>query len=134
MAFISGLFTFISMLAYINPVTGWLSFALFFMTIYDKSSIICFRAGLIFGLAISIPAFFWMIEGAQRFTGGDSIYGYLVFIISSFIWILYFGAVNYCFSILRIKNDYSFSGIVNALIIACVYVSRDAFTKNPFVV
>ena len=125
-AFVSGLLTFISMLAYINPVTGWVCYVLFFMAIKDLTLKESFRAGLVFGLAIAIPSFYWIVEGAQRFTGSEGIYGLLVYIISTCLLALYFGGVTYCFGLVKTKDSRSFSGLLNALIIACVFVTGEA--------
>ena len=126
MALASGLFTFIAMLAYTNFLLGWICFVPLFMALQNRLSKKCFKAGLIFGLAIAIPSFYWMIAGAQKFTGNNGMYGYVVLIISSIILSLYFGSINYCFSILRIKKGFKFSFLFNALLIACVYVTSEA--------
>ncbi|HRH50866.1 MAG TPA: apolipoprotein N-acyltransferase [Panacibacter sp.] len=125
-AFASGIFTFISVLAYVNFLPGWVCFVPLFMVLQNRPPTACFKAGLMFGLAIALPSFYWMVAGAQRFTGTDGMYGYLVMIVSTIILSLYFGGINYCFSILRTKKSAKLSFAVDALLIACVYVTGEA--------
>lgn len=126
MAVIAGFLTFLSVLAVINPVTGWFCFALLFSALREKSPKIYFNTGILFGAAIALPSYFWMIEGAQTFTGGNTIYGYLVFILSSCLLALYFGVLLYsCRRFMFKENSRAFI-FINALIISAVFVTFEA--------
>lgn len=121
MAFLSGILAVIAC-DYVNFLPGWICFVPLFIVLQTRSRKEYFKAGFIFGLTIAIPSFFWMVTGAERFTGSATIYGYVVFIISSLFLSLYFGCINYCFNILKTQNNNSFSFLINALLIACIYV------------
>jgi apolipoprotein N-acyltransferase len=56
-----------------------------------------FKAGLYFGAAIAIAGFYWMIPGAERFTGSSIIYGIIVFVISGCFFNLFFELITLCF-------------------------------------
>src|SRR5258705_8369639 len=124
-AFLSGILTVIAAVTYINFLLGWVCFVPLFMVIQTRLPKQCFKAGFIFGLAISISSFSWMVTGAERFTGTVTIYGYVVFIISSLFLSLYFALINYGFCILNLKRN-SFSFFINALLVASIYVVGEA--------
>lgn len=81
-----------------------------------------FKAGLIFGAGISIIGFYWMIPGAERFTGNSVFYGIGVFLISALFFSLFWGLVVFCSTRVIIKRKYSWSIlIINALSVASVF-------------
>lgn len=111
---------------YINFFPAWICFVPLFMVLQKEDPKKCFRAGFIFGLTMSIISLYWIIPGAERFTGNSSIYGIIVFLISSAVMSLYFASINYCFRLLKQTPLIKFSYLLNAILIACIYVIGEA--------
>jgi apolipoprotein N-acyltransferase len=79
LSFLSGVLTFIAV-CHINFMIAWFCLVPLFMVLNMQSSKNSLRLGLVFGLAISVFGFYWMIPGAERFTGASIFYGILAFI------------------------------------------------------
>ncbi|HEY2728036.1 MAG TPA: apolipoprotein N-acyltransferase, partial [Parafilimonas sp.] len=124
MSFFSGILTIIAV-DYVNFLPAWICFVPLFITLEKNPPKKNFKAGFIFGLTIALISFFWMMAGADRFTGTATIYGAVVYIISTALLAFYFGAVNWCFSLLKIKNTSSFSFLLNALLVSAIYVAGE---------
>ena len=122
---LSGLLTLLATLQ-INFLPGWICYLPFFIVLLQSSLKVCFRAGLIFGLVIAIPSFFWMLAGANRFTGTESIYGFLVYLISSLFLSLYFGAICYSIGALKFQNSQPYSILLNTLLFSVIIVVGEA--------
>ena len=82
---------------------SWICYVPLFISIYDKPAKQVFKTALIFGFTFSCLAFFWMIPGAERFTGYNILYGAGVFIISAAFFSLYTACLLYCFALLKEK-------------------------------
>ena len=122
---LSGLLTLLATLQ-INFLPGWICYLPFFIVLLQSSLKVSFRAGLIFGLVIAIPSFFWMLAGANRFTGTESIYGFLVYLISSLFLSLYFGAICYSIGALKFQNSQPYSIFLNTLLFSVIIVEGEA--------
>ena len=120
-ALIAGILTELANI-YINFFPAWICFVPLFMVLQKEDARKCFRAGFIFGLTMSVISLYWIIPGAQRFTGSSSMYGIIVFLISSAIMSMYFATINYCFRILKQSTIVRLAYILNALLIASIYV------------
>lgn len=107
---------------FINFYPVWICYVSLMLVLQKESPRNCFRAGFIFGFTMSVISFYWIIPGAQRFTGSSSIYGIIVFLLSTILMSFYYAGINYTFSILKAEQRKSFSFILNALLIASVYV------------
>ncbi len=127
-AFISGVLTLIAERE-INFMFGWFCFVPLFIILQKETAKECFKAGVIFCLTMAIPLFYWMIPGSMRFTGNNILYGLIVFFLSSFLFSLYFGVINYTASRLLIKNN-RFSFLINAISIASIYVVGEAILSS----
>src|SRR5215468_11108623 len=89
---ISAILVFIAVLK-VNFLLAWICYVpLFLMLMKDDAK--TFRLGSIFGITMSVISFYWMVAGAQRFTGSSAVYGLIVSVISTIIltayWILLF--------------------------------------------
>ena len=122
---LSGILTLLATLQ-INYLPGWICFVPLFMVVLQSPLKVCFRAGLLFGMVIAIPSFFWMLAGAHRFTGSESIYGLLVYLISSIFLSLYFGVICYGIGALKFKNSQPYSVLLNALLFSVIFVVGEA--------
>ncbi|MBO9202465.1 MULTISPECIES: apolipoprotein N-acyltransferase [Niastella] len=60
---------------------GWVALVPLFITLFGRSSLSPFRAGLITGATFCCCAFSWMITGIPAFTGLASIYGVAAFLL-----------------------------------------------------
>ena len=110
-AVISGLLTYIA-ICHINFIFSWICYVPLFISIYNKSAKQAFKTALIFGFTFSCFAFFWMIPGAERFTGYNMLYGLGVFLISAIFYTLFCAALLYCFAVLK-KRDESLRSIID---------------------
>src|SRR5690242_2982897 len=115
--FVSGLLTFV-VVCEINFILAWVCFVPLFIWLTDKSSKQIFRSCFVFGIAFSIPAFFWMIPGAEKFTGHNIIYGIGVFLIALLFLSLFFGCLLYCFGLLKFTASKKNGVVLNAVLIA----------------
>ncbi|RYZ99272.1 MAG: apolipoprotein N-acyltransferase, partial [Sphingobacteriaceae bacterium] len=89
-----------------------------FMVLAKQQTKQAIRSGLLFGLTIALTSFYWMIPGAERFTGSSVIYGIAVYIISSIILSLFFGLIALCFALLKSKTG---NELFNAIVVACIF-------------
>lgn len=104
-----------------NYVLGWVCFVPLFMILPGSNPKTAFKAGFLCGLVISTICFYWMIPGAERFTGNSVLYGVGVFLLSSFFFSAYFGLITFCVgkTIVKYKNRYSL--LFNSLLTACIF-------------
>jgi apolipoprotein N-acyltransferase len=102
---------------------SWVCFAPLFMVLTRQTGRQAFIAGFTFGFAVALAGFFWMIPGAERFTGSSIFYGIIVFIISTCFFCLFFGLVTWCYSKLQRQPT---AVIFNALLIACIFCIAEA--------
>ena len=101
---LSGILTFVAV-GQINFLVSWLCYVPLFLAITNSTSKKVFRKGLLFGLVFSAFSFFWMIPGAERFTGSSVLYGLLVFLLSAVFMSVFFGSLLLLFSkICQIKS------------------------------
>ena len=125
-ALFSGFLTAVSV-CYLNIVLIWVCFVPLFIFLNRLTAKNAFKAGLYFGAAIAIAGFYWMIPGAERFTGSSIIYGIIVFVISGCFFSLFFGLITLCFSLLKIDKITPYATTANAVLIACVFCISEAF-------
>src|SRR6478736_4753892 len=85
----------------INFVASWLAFVPLFTIIIKASVKQSFKHGFVFGIALSLIAYWWIISGAERFTGYNFLYGAGVFLLSTLFVSLYWGSLLFCFSLLK---------------------------------
>ncbi len=83
-------------------------------------------AGIVFGATLSLLSFFWMIPGAQRFTGESALYGVVVAMLSALFligyWVLLFVAFHWLqLPVLRWRD-----AAVNAVLAGCLWVLAEA--------
>jgi apolipoprotein N-acyltransferase len=125
MALLSGFLTAVAV-CYINIVLIWVCFIPLFIFLNHLTAKKAFIAGLDFGGAIAIAGFYWMIPGAERFTGSSIIYGIIVFVISGCFFSLFFGLITWCFSLLKIDKNANYATPANAILIACIFCIGEA--------
>jgi apolipoprotein N-acyltransferase len=128
-AIISGLLTYMA-ICKISFIFSWICYVPLFISIYNKSAKPTFKIALIFGFTFSCLAFFWMIPGAERFTGYSMLYGIGVFIISAAFFSLYTACLLYCFVSLKKHNENTNSIFINSILVASVYCLAEALLMN----
>ncbi|MEP6926413.1 MAG: hypothetical protein ABI834_02200 [Ginsengibacter sp.] len=114
---ISGLLSFIA-ICHINFLLSWMCYIPLFISINNKSKKQVFKSALIFGFTFSCFAFYWMIPGAERFTGYNVFYGLGVFLVSAAFYALFFAILLYCFAVLKKRDDDLRSIIINSIVAA----------------
>jgi apolipoprotein N-acyltransferase len=125
----SGILAFISVI-HVTFISTWFCFVPLLLLLINSNKKNAFHAGIIFGVCIAIPSFYWMIPGAQRFTGSSMLYGVIVFLFSMVLLALYFGLINHLFVLLRSKKDTRYSFIKDAVLIAAIYAAGEALLMN----
>ncbi|CAN5658787.1 apolipoprotein N-acyltransferase [soil metagenome] len=129
---LSGLLAFVSV-GQINFYTSWLFYIPLFISISSVTPAVTFKKGFLFGFVLAAIGFFWMIPGAERFTGYSIFYGIGVFLVSVIFFSLYNAIVLYSFALVKTRNDKRVSLFLNSLLIAsfiCIgeklmtYISR----------
>lgn len=109
-----------------NYVLGWICFVPLFMAIQNANGKTAFKAGLLCGVAISVIGFYWMIPGAERFTGSSVFYGIGVFLISALFFSLFWGLMAFCANRLIVDLKKTLHLWINALTIAAVFCVFEA--------
>jgi apolipoprotein N-acyltransferase len=104
-----------------NYILGWMSFVPLFMILPGSKPKTTFKAGFLCGLIISIICFYWMIPGAERFTGNSVLYGIGIFLLSSLLFSAFFGLITFGVGISIIKYKNSYTLLVNSLLTACIF-------------
>lgn len=121
----SGVLTFIAMCE-INFWLSWICYIPLFISISNVSPGKAFKRGFLFGSSIAFLAFFWMIPGAERFTGHSIFYGIGVFIPSLIFLSLYHAGTLWCFAVLKRNEVKPRSLVINSLLIASVICTGEA--------
>src|SRR5690349_1335975 len=126
---IAGILTFIA-LSRSNFLFAWICYIPLFIVSFNKSPKQWFTNGLLFGGAIAVFAFYWMIPGAERFTGHSIFFGIGFFILSSIFLALYFGAVLFCFSKIKWNEKHGRNTYINALLVAAFFAVAESLLTN----
>lgn len=124
-AVISGLLTFMA-ICHINFIFSWICYVPLLGSIYNKSAKQYFKTALIFGFTFSCLAFFWMIPGAERFTGYNVWYGVGVFLVCAIFYTLFCGILFYCFAVLKKTDSNLRSILLNSIVAASLFCMAEA--------
>ena len=124
-AVISGILTYMA-ICHINFVISWICYVSLFTTIYNKSVKQVFKTAFIFGFTFSCLAFFWMIPGAERFTGYNVLYGLGVFFVSAAFYSLFCCGLLWCFSALKKPDNYLSTIITNSILAGSLFCIAEA--------
>ncbi|MEP7141852.1 MAG: apolipoprotein N-acyltransferase [Ferruginibacter sp.] len=127
--FISGLLTFIAV-CQVNFFASWICYIPLFISINNASLKTVFKKGIVFGLVFSAATFFWMIPGAERFTGYSIFYGLGVFLIAVIFLSLYHAAVLFCFAVIKKNNDELSYILLNSVLAASFFCVGEALLMN----
>jgi apolipoprotein N-acyltransferase len=121
---LSAVLVFIAVLE-INFIIAWICFVPAFIVLQNskKSRI---KEGVIFGSTLSLISFYWMIPGAQRFTGSGVVYGVAVFLISSLILVSYWTLLFALFTFLQRSVKKNADVVINAVMAGCIWVLGEA--------
>ena len=126
---LAGILTFMAV-SHSNFFFAWGCYVPLFLSLINSTAKQAFRRGAVFGLAIALFAFYWMIPGAERFTGKSIFYGIGVFLISVLFLSLYFGLLMYSFSKLKKKEAAYRNVFLDALLAASVFTVAEALLMN----
>lgn len=125
LAIISGILTYMA-ICHIIFVVSWVCYIPLFVSIYNKPAKQAFKTALVFGFTFSCLAFFWMVPGAERFTGYSMLYGAGVFLISAIFYSFFCGAFLSGFSAVK-KSDNNFrSIIINSILAGATFCIAEA--------
>lgn len=125
LALLAGFITAIAV-CYINIILIWVCFVPLFITLPHLTAQKALKSGMLFGGAVAIGGFYWMIPGAERFTDSSIIYGVIAFVISGCFFSLFFGMLTWCFSLLKINKSARYATLANALLIASLFCVGEA--------
>ena len=100
---------------------SWICFVPLFICMMNSQPKQAFRTGLLFGLVFSIFCFYWVIPGAEKFTGSSPIYGMLVWLIFAAFFSLFYGLILYVFSLLKNKKESTKGLWMNSFLIATLF-------------
>jgi apolipoprotein N-acyltransferase len=109
-----------------NFFLAWFCYVPLFIAINKISPKQAFKAGLLFGCMVAAIGFYWMIPGAERFTGSSIMYGIIVFIISACFFCLYFGSLTFLFSKIKAADTRKASLLLNSLLMASLFCVGEA--------
>jgi len=113
-------------ICYINFILSWICYVPLFVAIYNKTMKQAFKTALVFGFTFSCLAFFWMIPGAERFTGYSMLYGLGVFLVSAAFYSLFCGTLLWCFSALKKPGNNLGSIIINSILAGSLFCIAEA--------
>ncbi|MDB5190545.1 MAG: lnt [Segetibacter sp.] len=122
---LSGILTFVAV-CQINSLVCWLCYIPLFLAITNSTAKQAFQKGLLFGSVFSAFAFFWMIPGAERFTGNSIVYGLIVFLLSAIFISLFYACLLFCFSLLMHNKKFTRSLLIQGLLVASVFCIGEA--------
>ncbi|KAA9038488.1 apolipoprotein N-acyltransferase [Ginsengibacter hankyongi] len=125
LAVVSGILTYMA-ICHINFIVSWICYIPLFVAIYDKKKKEVFKIAIVFGFTFSCLAFFWMIPGAERFTGYNMLYGVGVFLVSAAFYSLFCGTLSWCFSALKKKDSNLPSIIINGILAGSLFCIAEA--------
>ena len=125
LAIISGILTYTA-ICHINFILSWICYVPLFVAIYNKTRKQAFKTALIFGFTFSCLAFFWMIPGAERFTGYSMLYGLGVFLVSAVFYSLFCGTLLWCFAALKKPDNNLVSVIINSILAGSLFCIAEA--------
>ncbi len=109
-----------------NFTLSWICYVPLFIVIHNKTKKEVFKIAFVFGFTFSCLAFFWMIPGAERFTGYNMFYGLGVFLISATFYSLFCSSLLWSFSTLK-KTDNNFvSIIINSILAGSLFCIAEA--------
>ena len=124
--FVSAVFTFFN-ICRIEFLFSWICFVPLFIYIIDSIPRESFKTGLLFGFAFSIFCFYWVIPGAEKFTGNSPVYGILAWCIFAAFFSVFYGLILYLFSHLKIQEESRKALWINSLLIATLFTLAEFF-------
>ncbi|MDP4210274.1 MAG: apolipoprotein N-acyltransferase [Bacteroidota bacterium] len=131
-AFVSGILSFCAVLHMVF-LLAWVCYVLFFIFLKAKTIKQSIQVGIAFGAGLSIPTFYWMIPGAEKFTGASVVYGLLVFLLSSLIFCVYWAVIGTSVNLVRVSlRSPMLSVLLNALLVSSVWTLGEAGLNSIF--
>lgn len=123
---LSGILTFIGVLKGAF-VIGWICFVPLFIATWQQQGRQAFRSGAIFGLSLAIISFYWMIPGAERFTGSSILFGIIAAVISAAFLALWTGFVFLLIGFLSRQTGKIILIMANAALVAAAFCVAEFF-------
>lgn len=124
-AIISGVLAYVA-ICQINFFLSWICYVPLFISIHNKSARQVLKIAVIYGFTFSCFAFFWMIPGAERFTGYSMFYGLAIFLGSAFFYSVFCAALFYCFTSIKRPGSGLKPVILNAVLAAALFCIAEA--------
>ncbi|MEO6820871.1 MAG: hypothetical protein ABI204_14150, partial [Ginsengibacter sp.] len=111
----------------IEFIFSWVCFVPLFLCIMNSQPKQAFKRGSIFGFVFSIFCFYWVIPGAEKFTGSSPIYGILVWLVFMGFFSIFYGIILYIFSYLKVKEESRKAIWLNSFLIATLFTLAEFF-------
>ncbi|MDP4228285.1 MAG: hypothetical protein Q8910_18180, partial [Bacteroidota bacterium] len=132
MAFTSGMLSFFAVLQMVF-LLSWVCYVLFFLSLKAKSIRQTLSLGFTFGIALSIPSFYWVIAGAGKYTAAGGLYGLAAFLLVSLIFCLYWSVLSISFTFLQVSlRSPKWAILLNALLVSALWTLGEALLRNIF--
>lgn len=132
MAFTSGVLSFFAVLHMVF-LLSWVCYVLFFLSLKAKSIRQTLSLGFTFGIALSIPSFYWVIAGAGKYTAAGGLYGLGAFLLVSLIFCLYWSVISVSCTFLQVSlRSPKWAILLNALLVSALWTLGEALLQNIF--
>lgn len=105
-----------------NMYLAWCCFVPLFLVVNDSTAKQSFFAGCIVGLVITLFAFYWMIPGAERFTGSSTWYGFFAYVLSCLLFGLWMGITILGCRLVQLKSKNVIAVWLTSIGVAAVFV------------
>lgn len=114
-------------------ILAWLIYVLAFCAFLEATPKECFRRGMLVGIGAGIINFSWILIGGGRFTGQGVFLSIAIVLGLTVFLALYIGLIAWIYGKIKWKRKLapdSYGNLINALIIACIFVVFDSFMVN----
>lgn len=109
-----------------TPLT-WFMYVLTFFAFADAKPAQAFKRGAWTGVAAAVINFFWILGGAEKFTGTSILYGVLAISLLAVFFALYCGLTGWMYARLRWNKVSTGAFMLNSAMIGAFWVLLDAF-------
>ncbi len=101
---------------------GWICMVPFIICLKNQSPRIAFRYGFLFGIIVSSNIFFWMIQGASSYSGGNMMIGISAFILSSLVFTVFIALVVWLINKMNTTTSFHSATIKSAIVFSAMWM------------
>ena len=127
-AFILGLLIFIAV-CYMQFYLAWICFAPLFIAIRNDGWNKAVKKSFVAGAGFAFPAYYWMIPGAERFTGSSMLYGIAVFLFAVLLFSLWMALMNLVIALLKSKKQTRLAACSNAMLAGTAFAAGEGLLQ-----